>query len=45
MVGDGLQHLKEVGPVLRELLQVLINHLQGALKQGVQDGRDVFSHL
>ena len=38
---DGLEHSEKVGPVLREVLQVLAHHLQGTLKQSIHDGRNV----
>ena len=38
---DGLQHAEEVSPVFGKLLQVLVNHLQCTLKEGIHDGRNV----
>ena len=36
-----LQEGEEVGPVLRVLLKVLVDHVQGALKHGVKDLGDL----
>ena len=38
--GDCLQHAEKVNSVLRELLEVFVDHGKGALKEGLQDGRD-----
>ena len=37
VIVDSLQQQEEVGAVLWVLLQVLVDHIQGALKNGVKD--------
>lgn len=39
MVIHGLQEVEKVGPVVGKLLQVLVDHLQSALEDGVEDAR------
>ena len=45
VLSQGLQHSEKVGPVFREVLQVLAHHLQRALKQSVHDGRNIIHCL
>ena len=37
VVGDSLNEMEEVDPVIGELFQVLVDHLQCTLKQGFQN--------
>ena len=41
VVVHGLEQEEEVGSVLRELLKVLVDHLQGALEDGIKDLGDL----
>ena len=45
VVSDRLHESEEIDPVLWKLLQVLVDHLQCALKQSLQDGWHFTGHL